>query len=230
MELAAVCCICPCASFASPKSVILTFPRRVEHDVAGLDIPVDDPLGVGVLETRADLVADGEGEVHRELFPPVEDIPEALAFDELHHHHVRSLVDAEIDDLHDVLVIERGGCFGLEDEAPGEVLVGGEVVVELLDGDDAVERGLDRPVQDGRPTGGDELEYLVLLGVRHGPFTSPASGAPPGKREVLPKVFCSGTTRCRTGCGGTRSSRSPRRARRRTRRGCCPAAGRCCPC
>ncbi len=124
---------------------------------------MDDPLGVGVLETHADLMDEREREVHRELFPLVEDLPEALALDELHHHHVGPVLDAEIDDLHDVLVIERRGRLGLEDEAPREILVGGEMVVELLDGDDAVQRRLHRPVQHRGSAGRDELDDLIVL-------------------------------------------------------------------
>jgi hypothetical protein len=142
-------------------------PGPRQHDVARFDVAVDDALGVRVLETETDLVDDGEGEVGTDGPPALEHFLDAVPLDELHDDLVAVLTAPEVDDVDDVLVVEGGRRLGLENEAPREVLVLGEVLVEAFDGDNAIERGLNRLVQDGRSSRSNGLDDLDAAGVAH---------------------------------------------------------------
>jgi hypothetical protein len=48
------------ATFASPKSSILAWPRLVTKDVAGFDVAVDDPFAVGRIERVGNLNREAE--------------------------------------------------------------------------------------------------------------------------------------------------------------------------
>jgi len=56
-------------------------PARVQHDVARLDVAVDDAVLVGVPERVGDLVEDGDGLLELESPALLEERVEALAFE-----------------------------------------------------------------------------------------------------------------------------------------------------
>jgi len=56
----------------------------LEEDVLGLDVPVDNALGVGIPEGVGDLPGDLDGLVHEELPLARHSLTEGLPFDERH--------------------------------------------------------------------------------------------------------------------------------------------------
>jgi len=92
----------------------------VEVDVLRLQVPVDDPRRVRLVERPRDLLQDLERVSGRERAPPLEARPEVLAVEELHDHEGRTVElrgDVGVGDAHDVVARDLGGGARLTAEA-----------------------------------------------------------------------------------------------------------------
>ena len=145
---------------------------RVAHQVVGLDVPVDDPAGLGVDEASSGVAEDPEG------FAPVEaTLRGEMSFDgasihELHGQEVLASVLPDVVHRDDVRVIELGGGAGLLAEAIDEGRVAGELRRQHLDGDLAVEARLGG-AEDAAHRAATQLPLDAVAGDPHG-------GAPRG--------------------------------------------------
>jgi hypothetical protein len=107
-----------------------------DHHVGWLQVPVNDPLAVGVAHRLADLLEDPQETVA--VLPGVGSLRqqsgERLALDQL-HGDVRPLVEAkaEIVDRHDTGVLRGTGDLRFLDEALPQVCLGLVIVQEHLD-------------------------------------------------------------------------------------------------
>ena len=105
----------------------------VEEEVGGLDVAVDEPPPVGVVEAPGRLQPDQQGLGRAQPPAPVEHRAQAAAAQVL-ADQVRALVLlAPVVDGHDVGVVEGGRGPGLGAEAPEEGLVVGQGRVQHLD-------------------------------------------------------------------------------------------------
>ena len=137
-------------------------PVPENHDVVGLDVPVDDAPAVGVAQGLDDLGDEMEG------LPPVELVPLLLhvllqgdAVDELHDDVLQVRGPAHIIHRHDVGVRQHGHRPGFIVEAAAELLVLGQVLPQDLDGHQTVEPvvpGLEHP---GHAAQADLLQQLI---------------------------------------------------------------------
>ena len=125
------------------------FARCVDQDVGGLDVPVDQPSGVGVVQG----VGDGGNQFRRipegqsSLSHPDRQI---AAFDELRHDEAESVFRAtHVKDRHDVGMVQPGEDSGFNEKRLDILGVGDSFRVWHLDGDRAVEvivvSKIDRP-------------------------------------------------------------------------------------
>ena len=111
-----------------------------QHQIAGLQIPVDDPLVVGGHERIGDLRAERDG-VGDGKPAALEPRGQRFTVDQLHHQEI----GPDVVQRADMRVVERGDRAGLPFEAAGEVRRG------HLDGDLPPETGIDGAVDRAHP-------------------------------------------------------------------------------
>ena len=110
-----------------------------EEEVGGLDVAVDEPAAVGVVEAPGGLEADEEGLRRGEAGAAVEHGPEAPAAEVLGDEVGGAAVVAPVVDGEDVGVVQGRRGLGLGPEATEEGVVVGERLVEHLHGDAALQ-------------------------------------------------------------------------------------------
>jgi len=91
----------------------------VQQDVLRLDVPVDHPLAVGVVQRLRHLGRDPDGVADRQLLLAGEPVPERLARDEGHDVEDRALDLTGVEQRQDVRVLQVGGEPDLLKEALG---------------------------------------------------------------------------------------------------------------
>jgi hypothetical protein len=104
-----------------------------QEDVLGLEVAVDDAAAVRGVQRRGDLAQQPQRLLGRQPTVPLEPRVEGLALEEL-HHDVRATVGvvAEVEDLHDAGIGDRGGRARFVEEALHDVLVRGQVGLQHL--------------------------------------------------------------------------------------------------
>ena len=114
------------AAFAMPKSASLVVPVSAGHEqVAGLDVAVDDPGAVGVVEAVAGVAHDPHRVGDLESLLVAQHVRARRPVDVLHDDEVAvgGTVLARVEHLHDVRVLQLGRRQRLAPEARDEVLV-----------------------------------------------------------------------------------------------------------
>ena len=114
---------------------------------------MDDAVAVRVVEALAGLLDDRDRLVNLDPAVVAQDLRAGLALDVLHHDEVpaRGLVQAGVEDLHDVRVHQARGGLRLALEAGDECGVIREVLGEQLDGHLALQAQVEREVHGGHP-------------------------------------------------------------------------------
>ena len=114
------------------------FARCVDQDVRGLDVPVDQPPGVGVMQC----VGNGGNQLRRipegraNLIHPDRQI---AAFDELRHDETEPVFRAtHVMDRHDVGMVQLGEDAGFNEKCLGILGASDSFGIRHLDGDRAV--------------------------------------------------------------------------------------------
>ena len=140
----------------------------VDDDVLGLDVAVDQALGVRLGERLEHRVEHVEGRPRREQALLAHDVAQGLPGHVLHREEDVAVVLALVEHGDDVGVGQRRGRARLATEAGDEALVVGEVLAHHLQGDLAVEPLVDGEVDRRHPAVGDPTEHAV----------APVEGAP----------------------------------------------------
>ena len=182
----------------------------VEQDVAGLDVAVDDPGRVHVRERAEQLAGQPLGVGQRAAV--AEAVAQAAAGDVRHHQVGPVLLDAEVEDLDDVRVRERGGRARLALEAREPALVVGERVRHQLDRDLAVQRLVARQPHGRHAARAEVAHERVAAAGQRGPLGRP-------HQPLLPLALALALP-----LAGLGRLRGLRRLRRRGRRSPSPSA------
>ena len=114
------------------------------HDVARLDVAVDEPCFVGMVECGGDTGADVAREFGAQPLLGVEYLTQTLALDQLHDHGLASVLFEHVVHGDDVRVVETGRSDRLSAEAFGDDSIGCERRLEPLDRHLAIEGEIDR--------------------------------------------------------------------------------------
>jgi hypothetical protein len=110
----------------------------VEHDVRGLEVAVDDAERVGFRQHVADFGGDPHGALGREGALARESLGQRRALHVLHDDEGAAVGEAScVEDHRGARVLEAGHRPRLAHEAFGHLGVGGELLLEDLDGDGA---------------------------------------------------------------------------------------------
>ncbi len=135
-----------------------------DHDVLGLQVPVDDAGRVGVDQRVRQRDADDRPALRERDPLLVGEGAEGPAVDELGDEPaLGGPVPRVVVDLHDPRMGQARHGPGFPGEPGARVGLRGEVGVEHLDRDLAVERGVAAPVDDRHSTGSHLLEELVTV-------------------------------------------------------------------
>ena len=134
-----------------------------DHDVLRFDVPVDDAMGVRVLQCLTDL----RGVVQRldgaEYTMLRHALLERLAFDKLHDDILRLPAVADIVDRDDIRLREHGDRVCLRLEAVFQLSVRRHFITQDLDGDIAVQLVAHGLVNDRHAAAADDLQDLVAI-------------------------------------------------------------------
>jgi hypothetical protein len=131
-----------------------------QHDVRGLDVAVDEAVVVRVLDAAADVAQDEQHHLDGRRAVGLDPLLQVEALDELHGDVRRVLEAAAVDDLHDVLVAQHRGRARLAFEALDERDIVGQVRMQHLEHDLAVERLLHAEIDGRHATDADLLPQL----------------------------------------------------------------------
>ena len=119
-------------------------PVGRHHDVARLDVAMDEARFVSVVERCCDAGADVAGQFGAQSFLRVEYLAQALALDELHHDGLTTVLLEHVVDGDDVRMVEARRSNGFATEALRDDGIGGERRLEPLDGHLTIECEVDR--------------------------------------------------------------------------------------
>jgi hypothetical protein len=135
---------------------------RAEQDVRGLDVAVHETARVRPVQRRGDLREDAHGSPRLERSLLVEHPAQVLAVNEAHHLEEDAVLLTGAVDRDHIGVVERRGDPRLGDEPPAESRLVGQPGRDHLDGHDAVEIDVLRPVDDAHAAAaGDGLDALA---------------------------------------------------------------------
>ena len=140
-------------------------PHRLEDDVLGLEVAVDDLEVVRFGERREHLAQHADDATEGERPFLVLDSREVTPAEEL-HDEVQLTVGrlAEVDDRDGVRMVQPAGGARLGDEAGGGVLLADQVRVDDLDRDGAREIRLFGPINAAHSADADQLHDQVAAG------------------------------------------------------------------
>ncbi len=145
----------------------LDLAGAAEHDVAGLDVAVDDPVPVRVVERRQRALGDLDGALRGEPVAGLHQLAQRRAVDVLHDdvgdRHTGHVGLAGVVHGDDVRVVQRRGGVRLTAEAGHERGVPGEVRAQQLDRDAAAQAQVAALVDLGHAATTDDLAELVAL-------------------------------------------------------------------
>lgn len=150
---------------AHPSGVHPVLPQGPleDHDVPRLDVPVDDPLGVDVLQGVRHPGQDGRRLPKGEA-PFLNELVQPLPVQKLHGDVVDALHLAVVVDLDDVGVVHAGKDLGLPVEAAHKPGVPEEALLGNLQGHQAARLPVLGLVDGGHPPEAHLLQDLVPLG------------------------------------------------------------------
>ena len=132
-----------------------------EHNVLGLDVPVDDALLVGALQGHEDLGGEVDGLLPADGALLLDILLQGDAVDKLHDDVLDLVAKADIVHLDNVGVVEHRDGLGLIAETAQEIAVVGKFFLQNLDGHPAALHAVVGLVDIGHAAHADKLVDFV---------------------------------------------------------------------
>ncbi len=101
-------------------------PLNRNHDVIGFQIAVYDPGGMSLYQALSHLLQISQ-QLSQFSSLPMDLFAQGEAVDKLHRDEVHAIVLADLINVSDVRMIERGGGLSLLRESPHAILIGRKV-------------------------------------------------------------------------------------------------------
>src|SRR5262245_4003647 len=150
-----------CRSTLCEAEVHQLRPRLGLHDVARLEVTVDDASPMRLVGRVRDLDADPQRLVPRQR-TLLQSILQRLALEQLHDDVIGAVLMADVVEHADMRMVQRGDDTSLPLEAGAQVRVGREVRGEDLERDAALQAGIPRPIHLAHAPGPQRTEDLVV--------------------------------------------------------------------
>jgi hypothetical protein len=134
----------------------------LDHDIARLDVAVDEPAHMSIIQGIADLDGDHGPHIDRQCPGFLDDVGKVGPVNVFHHNAVGRFVPVIVD-VDDVLVLERSSdpAFALETLDDLSIMMIG--LFQLLDGHRPAEGLLDSLVHRGHAPGPDLSQYFIFI-------------------------------------------------------------------
>ena len=107
----------------------------VDHQVVGFDVAMDNSQGVGVAKAISGCCGELEGFCFGDLAAGPQLLLEGSLMHEFHRVVVGIIFMADVEHLHDIGMVEAGGCTSFGDETGHEHRVLGEFLGQHFEGD-----------------------------------------------------------------------------------------------
>ncbi|HEU4369019.1 MAG TPA: hypothetical protein VFV05_12430 [Methylomirabilota bacterium] len=163
----------------------LHLPVAQQHDVAGLDVTVDDASLVRVVQPVADLHHDGQLVLEGQSFPLGDELPKLVAFQQLHDEEEPSLVLPHVVDGDDVGVTQPSARLGFAEESGAELVGDVRVGRDDLEGDETVQDRVAGLVDQTHATPSYALDDLVLANLLGHALRGPSAARGPRVRSRI---------------------------------------------
>ena len=134
--------------------------QLLQEDIGRFQIAVDDPLAVREGQPAQRLPDDVQRPPERQR-ALLDQVPQRLALQELHHQKGHAAVDPEVGHRNDVGVRQRRQRLGLALEPPPPLRDAGRVLVQHLDRHEPPEVRLPPPVHDPHAAFAEAPQHLV---------------------------------------------------------------------
>ncbi len=162
----------------------------IDHDVAGLDVAVDDAFAGGGGQCVGGLFGDATSHFRRALALAIDELGQRFAVDVFHDEVGLAVVLVGNEDLGNVGMVERGDVAGLAQEAGHDDFVGAEFVAQALDGNETFELGIERLVDHAHAAAAELADDVIasenFAHVRHLPagWVAEAGHRPPFRPNI----------------------------------------------
>ncbi len=144
-----------------PEIEDLGLPPPREEDVVRLDIPVDDPSGVGDLQTLGHAQSHFEDLVQSQRFAK-DALLERLAFEKLHGDEASPVLFVDVVDGANIRVIQGRSRLGFPLQTLQSLMVPGQLIRQKLQGDRALEPGVLRLEDHAHASAAELLQNSVV--------------------------------------------------------------------
>lgn len=124
-------------------------PANINHDVVWLDITVDCTAPVGIIERGTNLANNRHRQTKINASPFLNNRIERAALDELHGDIAHAILFGDIENQHDVRVVEIRSGDRLALESLGKFRVASQMRGKHFQGNRALKRGIKRFIHDG---------------------------------------------------------------------------------